>query len=158
MKAKSRILAQAGLLTLAVGGLGLFTFAQDNRKIDAEKIAAAAGTSRLDFKYRDVIPFSFLPSQQIPGRNQCPPPCPGPERFIRYSEPRQYKCLSAYPTAAHAFFRRCALFPMRFHAGPLTGPVAERIMPCSSANRRTAGRWDCCRRRAVGEILLPQWS
>jgi hypothetical protein len=44
MIGRSNIVAYAGLLVLAVGFAGLFAFAQEHRKLDAEKIAAAAGT------------------------------------------------------------------------------------------------------------------
>jgi hypothetical protein len=39
-----KILVYAGSLVLAVGGVGLFAFAQDHRKLDADKIAAASGS------------------------------------------------------------------------------------------------------------------
>jgi hypothetical protein len=44
MIAKSNIVAYASLLVLTVGFAGLFAFAQEHRKLDADKIAAAAGT------------------------------------------------------------------------------------------------------------------
>jgi hypothetical protein len=44
MIAKSNNVAHAGLLVLALGCAGFFAFAQEHRKLDAEKIAAAAGS------------------------------------------------------------------------------------------------------------------
>jgi hypothetical protein len=38
------MLVYVNCLVLAIGGVGLFTFAQDNRKLDADKIATAAGS------------------------------------------------------------------------------------------------------------------
>jgi hypothetical protein len=44
MNARSKMLAYASWLVLAVGGVGLFAFARDDRKLDADKIATAAGS------------------------------------------------------------------------------------------------------------------
>jgi hypothetical protein len=44
MIAKSKIVAHGGLLVLALGCAGYFAFAQEQRKLDVEKIAAAAGS------------------------------------------------------------------------------------------------------------------
>jgi hypothetical protein len=44
MNARSKMLVCAGWLALAVGGGGFFAFAQDGRKLDANKIGTTAGT------------------------------------------------------------------------------------------------------------------
>src|SRR5690349_4694955 len=44
MSARSKMLAYSSCLVLTVGGAGFFAFAQDHRKLDADKIAAATGS------------------------------------------------------------------------------------------------------------------
>jgi len=44
MNARSKMAVYGGWLVLAIGGAGFFAFAQEGRRLDAEKIAAAAGS------------------------------------------------------------------------------------------------------------------